>query len=442
MTSHDLIPLKRPLRTLSLFALTLATTAALPAAATPNTGAITGYGSKCVDVSNSNTANGTAVQLWDCNGTGAQQWTLSADGTVRALGKCLDVSNSGTTNGTLVQLWDCNGTSAQQWIFTPAHDLVNPQANRCLDATGVSSANGTRLELWDCTGGANQKWNMPANVVTYRRVVTYYQTQYNGSQYVSPLGLTTNNTRVSDIIVAAFHLDSPTVVHLNDDPPSAARFTQMWADLASMQTKGVRVLGMVGGAAQGSFQRLDTDFTTYYPVLKNIINTYHLDGVDLDVEESMSLAGMQRLITSLRADYGPAFVITLAPVATALYGGGNLSGFNYEQLYQSVGASISWFNAQFYNGWGYMGTTANYDAIAARHLIPVQKVVAGMLSNPGNGGSGYVDVTTTATSTVKSLVSEHQEFGGTASWEYFNSLPGGTGAPWQWASTMATAQGR
>ena len=27
-----------------------------------------------------------------CNGTAAQQWTMAADGTIRALGKCLDVS--------------------------------------------------------------------------------------------------------------------------------------------------------------------------------------------------------------------------------------------------------------------------------------------------------------------------------------------------------------
>jgi len=60
-----------------------------------------------------------------------------------------------------VQLWDCNGTAAQQWRTGTANDIVNPTANRCLDATGVSSANGTRLQIWDCTGGANQKWVVP-----------------------------------------------------------------------------------------------------------------------------------------------------------------------------------------------------------------------------------------------------------------------------------------
>jgi hypothetical protein len=30
-------------------------------------------------------------------------------------GRCLDVPNSVTTNGTQLQLWDCNGTGAQNW---------------------------------------------------------------------------------------------------------------------------------------------------------------------------------------------------------------------------------------------------------------------------------------------------------------------------------------
>ncbi|ATL81267.1 glycoside hydrolase family 16 protein [Streptomyces malaysiensis subsp. malaysiensis] len=126
----------------------------------PAGGAITGVGGKCVDVAGGNNANGTAVQLYDCNGSAAQQWSVGSDGTIRALGKCLDVASGGTADGTLVQLWDCNGSAAQQWAVPAARDIVNPQANKCLDATGGSSANGTRLQIWTCTGAANQKWTV------------------------------------------------------------------------------------------------------------------------------------------------------------------------------------------------------------------------------------------------------------------------------------------
>ncbi|GHH81210.1 glucosylceramidase [Kitasatospora indigofera] len=125
-------------------------------------GPVTGLAGKCLDVAAAGTANGTAVQLYDCNGTTAQTWTLGTDGTVRALGKCLDVTGGATADGSKVQLWDCNGSGAQQWTYSPgSHDIVNPAANKCLDATGNSSANGTRAQIWTCTGAANQKWTAP-----------------------------------------------------------------------------------------------------------------------------------------------------------------------------------------------------------------------------------------------------------------------------------------
>jgi glucosylceramidase len=128
---------------------------------TSHIGAITGYGGKCVDVAAASSANGTAVQLYTCNGTTAQQWTVGTDSTVRALGKCLDVNAAGTANGSKVQIYDCNGTAAQQW-HASAGELVNAGSGKCLDATGPSSADGTPLQIWSCTGAANQLWTLPS----------------------------------------------------------------------------------------------------------------------------------------------------------------------------------------------------------------------------------------------------------------------------------------
>uniref|UniRef100_A0AAU1IBS6 Ricin-type beta-trefoil lectin domain protein n=1 Tax=Streptomyces sp. NBC_00180 TaxID=2903632 RepID=A0AAU1IBS6_9ACTN len=126
-------------------------------------GTITGLAGKCVDVAGASNANGTAVQLYDCNGTGAQIWSNQGDGTLRALGKCLDVVERSTADGAAVQLWDCSGGANQQWVVTAARDIVNPAANKCLDVRENNSANGTRLQIWSCTGAANQKWNAPAS---------------------------------------------------------------------------------------------------------------------------------------------------------------------------------------------------------------------------------------------------------------------------------------
>jgi len=121
---------------------------------------IRGLAGKCVDVAGASSANGTPVQLYDCNSSAAQQWTVASDGSIRALGKCLDITGNATADGSTVQLWDCGGGANQRWVVSAAGDIVNPQANKCLDVTGNNSANGTRLQIWTCSGGANQKWTV------------------------------------------------------------------------------------------------------------------------------------------------------------------------------------------------------------------------------------------------------------------------------------------
>jgi len=125
-------------------------------------GPIRGNGGKCIDDAGAGTDNGTAIQLWTCNGTNQQNWAWnSSDGTLRALGKCMDVTWGGTANGTPIQFWDCNGTGAQQWRWRNQNLLVNPQSGRCIDVTGGSTADGTRLQIWDCNGAAGQAWYLP-----------------------------------------------------------------------------------------------------------------------------------------------------------------------------------------------------------------------------------------------------------------------------------------
>nr|BFE57210.1 hypothetical protein GCM10020063_017360 [Dactylosporangium thailandense] len=136
------------------------------AATAATAGPIVGLGGKCVDVAGASSANGAAIQLYDCNGTNAQSWTIgTADNTVRALGKCLDVTAASTANGAKIQLYDCNGTAAQQWTANGSA-LVNTGSGKCLDATDQSSANGTRLQIWTCAGSANQAWTLPGGTTT------------------------------------------------------------------------------------------------------------------------------------------------------------------------------------------------------------------------------------------------------------------------------------
>ncbi|GLY97508.1 ricin-type beta-trefoil lectin domain protein [Actinoplanes sp. NBRC 103695] len=125
------------------------------------TGAISGLGGKCLDVTDGSTTNGNLPQLWSCSAGPNQTWTLGTDGTVRALGKCLDVKDNGTADGAQVQLWDCFAGANQRWTATNGN-LVNAGAGKCLDVIGNNTANGAKLQIWSCTGAANQKWTVPS----------------------------------------------------------------------------------------------------------------------------------------------------------------------------------------------------------------------------------------------------------------------------------------
>ena len=124
---------------------------------------LVGYQGQCLDVTSDNNTNGTAVDVYTCNGTNGQQWTEEPNGTVQADGKCLDVAGGGTANGTKVDLYTCNGTGAQVWDPQPDGALLNPQSNACLDDTGYSTTPGTQVQIWSCSGNANQSWVPPGD---------------------------------------------------------------------------------------------------------------------------------------------------------------------------------------------------------------------------------------------------------------------------------------
>jgi Glycosyl hydrolases family 18 len=296
------------------------------------------------------------------------------------------------------------------------------------------------------------------NTASSHRVVIYYQTHhYHDNTVISllphitsrkatpsaPTSLHRSYSSITHVILAAIHLNEPSsraILTLNDDPPETPRNKDLWLDLRILQSHGIKVMGMLGGAARGTYRRLDgtgESFEMYYAHLHKFIAEHHLEGLDLDVEEEMSLEGIIRLIDRLKDDFGKSFIITLAPVSPALRGKGNLSGFSYQELEKRRGDSISWYNAQFYCGWGDMSDTKAYEAIIKQGGWDPNKVVAGVVTNSRNG-RGYVDMSVLQGVLAK-LVKKYPTFGGVMGWEYFNSLPGDADEPWHWAALISQA---
>ncbi|KJZ74012.1 hypothetical protein HIM_06680 [Hirsutella minnesotensis 3608] len=274
------------------------------------------------------------------------------------------------------------------------------------------------------------------------RIITYYQTHHDSAgKHISILPLLTQPAiSVTHVIVAAIHInDDPLALTLNDHGPDHPRFQTLWAELRILQAAGIKVLALLGGAAKGTYQRLDADdaqFEAYYAPLRDLVRARGLDGLDLDVEEDMTLVGIMRLIDRLRSDFGPGFIITMAPVAMALLDSAkNLSGFDYEALEVMRGHEIAWYNTQFYCGWGDFSTTYMYDLMLQKGW-PARKVVIGLVTNPANG-KGFVPWDKLSL-VLDILKHRNQPFAGVMGWEYFNGLPGDAPRPWEWAQKMTS----
>ncbi|KAK4237129.1 hypothetical protein C8A03DRAFT_44987 [Achaetomium macrosporum] len=259
------------------------------------------------------------------------------------------------------------------------------------------------------------------------RLIIYHQTTHDSvGRPISILPLINKqHIALTHLIVAAFHINANRTVHLNDFPHHHALFHTLWNETCILQSTGIKVLGIVGGAAAGSFTRytLDGNTTTFessYAALRDAITAHSLDGIDLDVEEPMTQRGITRLIRRLRSDFGRDFIITLAPVAAALAGWDNLSGFNYGALEREVGREIAFYNTQFYSSFGSMRSTADFDEI----------VDAGPVH-----GTGFVPHERLG-QVIAALMRKYGVIGGIMGWEYFNGVPGGERQPWKWAEAI------
>ncbi|WP_083255225.1 ricin-type beta-trefoil lectin domain protein [Amycolatopsis orientalis] len=126
----------------------------------PHKGRLAGVSGKCADVYYNNDANGTAINLYTCSGSTAQQVLVQNDGTIRMKSRCMDVTNGATANDTPVQLWDCNFGPSQRWFQRPDGMIENTGSGRCLGTLSGGDAEGTRLVIYDCQGVANQRWGI------------------------------------------------------------------------------------------------------------------------------------------------------------------------------------------------------------------------------------------------------------------------------------------
>jgi hypothetical protein len=132
----------------------------------------------CLDVKNANVSSGTGkVVAFTCNGTFAQQWDFEvsfpreprvAGQTIRGLKKptspggvsfCLDVFFNGRADGTPVDITQCNFTTAQIWRYIGGEIMLadSQEGSKCLTVhPGLTLPQPVTIQT--CTGSPNQIW--------------------------------------------------------------------------------------------------------------------------------------------------------------------------------------------------------------------------------------------------------------------------------------------
>ncbi|WP_165778750.1 ricin-type beta-trefoil lectin domain protein [Leptospira perolatii] len=116
---------------------------------------------KCLDVDGARTEPGTPVQIYTCNGTVGQQWTISPSGGIYYRNNlCLDMGLGQTGVQFTVQI--CNSSNTQKFAIQKTGGITGPFdsfAQRCLSVRNGSSEDRSPVEFLPCFGGPFQTWS-------------------------------------------------------------------------------------------------------------------------------------------------------------------------------------------------------------------------------------------------------------------------------------------
>jgi hypothetical protein len=131
---------------------------------------------KCVDVDNNQTANGTKMQQWTCNTSGAQMFKFIATDSGYYKVSYFNLNSSGwevsggpsaTGDAVAVKLWDNSGNGTnQQWKPVCEtggyYNFRARHSDKCLDIAGAGAGDGVITQQYTCNTTAAQSFSLQA----------------------------------------------------------------------------------------------------------------------------------------------------------------------------------------------------------------------------------------------------------------------------------------
>lgn len=127
---------------------------------------------KVLDVLNGSCDNGANIQIYDKNGTSAQNFVIKKISEheyqiiCEKSGKALDVAGASTSAGANVWQYSKNNSNAQRWRFIDAGNgyyYIVSNLGNVLDINCAGTANGTNVQTYTLNKSNAQKWKLVSN---------------------------------------------------------------------------------------------------------------------------------------------------------------------------------------------------------------------------------------------------------------------------------------
>jgi chitinase len=114
----------------------------------------------CLSVTGAATSSGATADLYTCNGSASENWTVNSNGTITGnnSGLCLGVSGNSSTLKTTADINTCDGDTYEKWTVSGS-TLVNGDG-QCLSVTGAATTNYATADLYTCNGSVSENWTV------------------------------------------------------------------------------------------------------------------------------------------------------------------------------------------------------------------------------------------------------------------------------------------
>ena len=116
----------------------------------------------CLSVTGASTSAGATADLYTCNGSASEGWTVNGSGTItgNTSGLCLSVSGNSTALKTTADINTCDGDSSEHWTVESDGTIVNGASGLCLSVTGAATTNYATADLYTCNGSVSEYWTV------------------------------------------------------------------------------------------------------------------------------------------------------------------------------------------------------------------------------------------------------------------------------------------